>query len=93
MSETDVDLALWGKWRGLPSPYLLACHLLDTAAAAEALWDGYLPPGLRTTVAAELGCSMWDITSFASTPVANRTVAPAAWSQTGPGQLAFSYGD
>ncbi|MGP3935973.1 CRISPR-associated helicase Cas3' [Nonomuraea sp. KM88] len=57
MSETDVDLALWGKSRGLPSPYPLACHLLDAAATVEALWDGYLSPGLRTTLAAELGCS------------------------------------
>ncbi|MGW3353744.1 CRISPR-associated helicase Cas3' [Nonomuraea rubra] len=64
MSETDVDLALWGKSRGLPSPYPLACHLLDTAATVEALWDGYLPPGLRATLAAELGCSLEEARSL-----------------------------
>lgn len=52
----DVDLELWGKSRGLRgSRYPLICHLLDTAAAAEALWDGYISPGLRRVVAAELG--------------------------------------
>lgn len=57
MGEPEVDLALWGKERGLPSPYPLACHLLDTAATVEALWDKYLPPGLQVTLAAELGCT------------------------------------
>ncbi|GAA0986095.1 CRISPR-associated helicase/endonuclease Cas3 [Acrocarpospora macrocephala] len=54
MSGLDVDLTLWGKSRGLPSPYPLVCHLLDTAAVAEALWDEYLSPGLRASIAAEL---------------------------------------
>ncbi|WP_433347690.1 CRISPR-associated helicase Cas3' [Microtetraspora malaysiensis] len=55
MSASGIDLALWGKSRGLPSPYPLICHLLDAAAAAEALWDGYLSPGLRAELAASLG--------------------------------------
>ncbi|WP_214111382.1 CRISPR-associated endonuclease Cas3'' [Acrocarpospora catenulata] len=54
MSGSDVDLALWGKSRGLPTPYPLVCHLLDTAAAAEALWDEYLSAGLRASISAEL---------------------------------------
>ncbi|WP_425567404.1 HD domain-containing protein [Nonomuraea dietziae] len=46
MAETvNVDLALWGKSRGLSEPYSLVWHLLDAAAAVEALWDHYLPSG------------------------------------------------
>ncbi|MBG0828215.1 CRISPR-associated helicase Cas3' [Planomonospora sp. ID67723] len=33
----------------------MICHLLDAAAAAEALWDGYLSPGLRVSLAVGLG--------------------------------------
>ncbi|MEU8271827.1 CRISPR-associated helicase Cas3' [Sphaerisporangium sp. NPDC049002] len=56
MGESSaVDLAVWGKSRGLPAPYPLICHLLDAAAAVEALWDQYLAPGLRACVANELG--------------------------------------
>ncbi|WP_031158136.1 CRISPR-associated helicase/endonuclease Cas3 [Streptosporangium roseum] len=51
----DVDLALWGKSRGLPTRYPLICHLLDSAAAVEALWDHYLSPGLRASLAGGLG--------------------------------------
>ncbi|MEU8380645.1 CRISPR-associated helicase Cas3' [Streptosporangium sp. NPDC048865] len=51
----EIDLALWGKSRGLPERYPLICHLLDAAAAAELLWDDYLSPGLRTSLANELG--------------------------------------
>lgn len=51
---TSVDLELWGKSRGLAARYPLICHLLDTGAAVEALWDIYLSPGLRATLAAAL---------------------------------------
>ncbi|MFE3455549.1 CRISPR-associated helicase Cas3' [Nonomuraea sp. NPDC059194] len=53
----NVDLALWGKSRGLSSPYPLICHLLDAAAAVETLWDVYLPSGLKATLAAQLSSS------------------------------------
>ncbi|GII97536.1 CRISPR-associated helicase Cas3' [Sinosporangium siamense] len=53
----DIDLVLWGKARGLSRHYPLACHLLDAAAALEALWDDYLAPGLRIYIANELGRS------------------------------------
>ncbi|MEV4390577.1 CRISPR-associated helicase Cas3' [Nonomuraea sp. NPDC049607] len=64
MSKSDIDLALWGKSRGLPSPYPLACHLLDAAATVEALWDSYLSPGLRAMLASDLGCSMEEARSL-----------------------------
>lgn len=53
-APADVDLELWGKSRGLTARYPLICHLLDAAAAVEALWDTYLSPGLRAAIAAEL---------------------------------------
>ncbi|MDL4770751.1 CRISPR-associated helicase Cas3' [Actinomadura xylanilytica] len=34
-----ADARLWGKQNGLPAPYPLICHLVDTAAIAGALWD------------------------------------------------------
>lgn len=49
--ELQVDLRLWGKFRGLSAPYPLACHLLDAGAAAGAVWDAYLSPGFRRFVA------------------------------------------
>ncbi|GAA4239762.1 CRISPR-associated helicase/endonuclease Cas3 [Actinomadura meridiana] len=50
-----VDLALWGKHRGLPGPYPVVCHLLDAAAAMGVLWDLYVSPGGRRHIAAGLG--------------------------------------
>ncbi|MFC5186064.1 CRISPR-associated endonuclease Cas3'' [Actinomadura harenae] len=51
-----VDGRLWGKRAGLPGAYPVACHLLDTAAIAGALWDAWLAgtPALRSD---ELGVS------------------------------------
>ncbi|WP_424892223.1 CRISPR-associated helicase Cas3' [Streptomyces sp. XH2] len=46
---------VWGKWDELPFPYPLACHLLDTAALALALWDGYLTAEQRRQVAEGFG--------------------------------------
>ena len=34
-----IDARLWGKRDGLPGPYPVVCHLIDTAALAGALWD------------------------------------------------------
>ncbi|RKS68100.1 CRISPR-associated Cas3 family helicase [Actinomadura pelletieri DSM 43383] len=50
-----VDLALWGKRRGLPGPYPVVCHLLDAAAAMGVLWDLYVSPAGRRHIAAGLG--------------------------------------
>lgn len=53
-----VDLALWGKSRGLQGKrYPLICHLLDAAAVMESLWDEYLPPGVRTLISDGIGTS------------------------------------
>ncbi|OQR59304.1 CRISPR-associated helicase/endonuclease Cas3 [Streptomyces maremycinicus] len=50
-----VDVRLWGKERGLPYPYPVICHLLDTAAVFQALWDALLEPGECKQIAAGLG--------------------------------------
>lgn len=50
-----VDLRIWGKERGLPSPYPLLWHLVDTAVVAGALWDLYLTQGQRRFIAGGLG--------------------------------------
>jgi hypothetical protein len=50
-----VDLALWGKSRGLDVPYPVVCHLLDAAAVAGELWDSYVPHALRRTISRTLG--------------------------------------
>lgn len=34
-----IDERLWGKRDGLPGPYPVICHLIDTAAIAGVLWD------------------------------------------------------
>ncbi|MEN3541182.1 CRISPR-associated helicase Cas3' [Microbispora sp. ZYX-F-249] len=48
----EIDLTLWGKSRGLGGRrYPLVCHLLDAAAVIEALWEGYLPSGVRAVIA------------------------------------------
>ncbi|WP_393915991.1 CRISPR-associated helicase Cas3' [Halostreptopolyspora alba] len=48
-----IDFSLWGKSEGLPPGvrYPLACHLLDAAAAAEALWRDHVSPGVHETIA------------------------------------------
>jgi|GEM_PF-849251 len=38
----SVDARLWGKRDGLPGPYPVVCHLIDTAAIAGALWDVWI---------------------------------------------------
>ncbi|QKV90421.1 CRISPR-associated endonuclease Cas3'' [Streptomyces sp. NA02950] len=42
---------MWGKARGLPWPYPLVCHLLDTAAMAGRLWDVMLGHRSRRRIA------------------------------------------
>ncbi|MBX6356497.1 MAG: CRISPR-associated endonuclease Cas3'' [Micromonosporaceae bacterium] len=53
-----VDRRLWGKWRGLPAPYPLVCHLLDAGAAVEVLWRDVLPASAQGSVARGLGVSV-----------------------------------
>ncbi|MFI6476298.1 CRISPR-associated helicase Cas3' [Nonomuraea sp. NPDC050663] len=53
----ELDLWLWGKQKGLPSPYPVVCHLLDAVAGVEELWDTYLAAGTRNALASGLGVS------------------------------------
>lgn len=49
------DRRLWGKSAGLPGPYPVICHLLDTAAVAGALWDTVLSERVRRRLAVAMG--------------------------------------
>ncbi|MFD7450566.1 CRISPR-associated helicase Cas3' [Kitasatospora sp. NPDC059827] len=49
------DRRLWGKSAGLPGPYPVICHLLDTAAVAGVLWDVVLSERLRSRLAGAVG--------------------------------------
>ncbi|MDT0300830.1 CRISPR-associated helicase Cas3' [Streptomonospora wellingtoniae] len=56
--QPPIDTRLWGKERGLPGPYPLICHLLDTAAIAGALWDTVLSARARQRIAARMGVNV-----------------------------------
>ncbi|MGA4867247.1 CRISPR-associated helicase Cas3' [Streptomyces lavendulocolor] len=60
MSDVCPDSRLWGKARGLSRPYPVLCHLLDTAAVCQVLWDRLLGEGVRGRIAAALGLSVSD---------------------------------
>ncbi|WP_067473442.1 CRISPR-associated helicase/endonuclease Cas3 [Actinomadura hibisca] len=49
--QPDPDARLWGKECGLPRPYPVLCHLIDTAAIVGALYDVWAPgiPALAQT--------------------------------------------
>ena len=51
----EVDPRLWGKAGGLPRPYPVICHLLDTAAMAGALFDRVLGQGRGAWLADAVG--------------------------------------
>ncbi|ARF58338.1 CRISPR-associated helicase/endonuclease Cas3 [Streptomyces gilvosporeus] len=54
--QTDsLDARFWGKERGLPHPYPVVCHLLDTAAAFNVLWDDLLGHHTRERISKALG--------------------------------------
>ncbi|WP_416905430.1 CRISPR-associated helicase Cas3' [Micromonospora echinospora] len=48
--QDQVDSAIWGKSKHLPTPYPLLWHLVDTAAVAGFLWDRYLAPNQRRII-------------------------------------------
>ncbi|MFF7249766.1 CRISPR-associated helicase Cas3' [Embleya sp. NPDC008237] len=58
-----LDHRIWGKEKGLASPgnphayYPLVCHLVDTAAIAQALFDALFTDETRLRLAAEVGVS------------------------------------
>ncbi|MEE1790583.1 CRISPR-associated endonuclease Cas3'' [Streptomyces sp. BE308] len=52
-----LDVRMWGKQSGLSGPYPVLCHLLDTAAVFQGLWDVVLSERTRQAVAEALGMS------------------------------------
>ena len=57
-----LDL-VWGKSRGLPDgqTYPLVCHLVDSAATATALWDGYVSAATRGWLADQVAAGDPDL--------------------------------
>lgn len=53
-----LDVRLWGKEKGLPSPYPVVCHLLDTAAVFGVLWRDLLGERMRERMAQALGLTL-----------------------------------
>ncbi|WP_329453743.1 CRISPR-associated helicase Cas3' (plasmid) [Streptomyces sp. NBC_01724] len=49
---------MWGKEKGLPRPYPVVCHLLDTAAVFQVLWDVLLGDGTRERIAESLALTV-----------------------------------
>ncbi|MFJ2191883.1 CRISPR-associated helicase Cas3' [Kitasatospora sp. NPDC087861] len=56
----DPDSRLWGKSAGLPGPYPVICHLLDTAAVAGSLWDAVLSERVRERIAGAMGVTEFE---------------------------------
>lgn len=50
-----VDVRLWGKEHGLSRPYPVMCHLLDTGAVFQELWDVVLGEETKASIADALG--------------------------------------
>ncbi|MFE7334758.1 CRISPR-associated helicase Cas3' [Streptomyces griseus] len=50
-----LDARLWGKECGLSRPYPVVCHLLDTSAVFQELWEVLLSHETKLTVAGVLG--------------------------------------
>ncbi|MFJ4126027.1 CRISPR-associated endonuclease Cas3'' [[Kitasatospora] papulosa] len=61
-----LDVRLWGKQSGLSRPYPVMCHLLDTGAVFQALWDVVLGDELKAAVAEALGLGVVDARSVVS---------------------------
>ncbi|MFJ9924234.1 CRISPR-associated helicase Cas3' [Streptomyces rubiginosohelvolus] len=61
-----LDVRLWGKESGLPRPYPVVCHLLDTSAVFQELWDVVVGEGTKLTVAGALGLGLADTRSVIS---------------------------
>ena len=80
-----ADAPLWGKSRGLESPYPLAAHLLDAAAASQAVIDRMLPPSLVERSADSMGLSAADWAQLAK--------ALAGWHDCGKATAGFQNQD
>ncbi|MFI9042036.1 CRISPR-associated endonuclease Cas3'' [Streptomyces sp. NPDC053726] len=62
----SVDSRMWGKEKGLPRPYPVVCHLLDTAAVFQALWDVVLGDRTRERIAECLALTVDESRAVAS---------------------------
>ncbi|AYA21008.1 CRISPR-associated helicase Cas3' [Streptomyces alfalfae] len=61
-----LDVRLWGKESGLSQPYPVVCHLLDTSAVFEVLWDVVLSDETKAAIADALGLSVAEARSVVS---------------------------
>ncbi|MGW8484956.1 CRISPR-associated helicase Cas3' [Streptomyces sp. NPDC055886] len=61
-----LDVRLWGKESGLSRPYPVVCHLLDTSAAFQELWDEVVGDGTKLAVAGALGLGLSETRSVVS---------------------------
>ncbi|MBK3532375.1 CRISPR-associated helicase Cas3' [Streptomyces sp. MBT67] len=61
-----LDVRLWGKENGLSRPYPVVCHLLDTSAAFQELWDEVVGDGTKLAVAGALGLGLSETRSVVS---------------------------
>ncbi|MFF2012112.1 CRISPR-associated helicase Cas3' [Streptomyces sp. NPDC058195] len=61
-----LDTRLWGKEHGLSLPYPVMCHLLDTGAVFQALWDVVLSDKTRVAVADALGLNVVEARTLVS---------------------------
>jgi CRISPR-associated endonuclease/helicase Cas3 len=64
--DAGLDCRLWGKQKGLPRPYPVVCHLLDTAAVFGVLWDELLGSRMRERIGAALGLGVGDCRAVVS---------------------------
>ncbi|MFE1407807.1 CRISPR-associated helicase Cas3' [Streptomyces sp. NPDC058770] len=61
-----LDTRMWGKEHGLSRPYPVVCHLLDTGAVFQELWDVVLSDKTRAAIADALGLSMTEARTLVS---------------------------
>lgn len=61
-----LDVRLWGKESGLPRSYPVVCHLLDTSAVFQELWDVVVSNETRLAVAGALGLGLAEARSVVS---------------------------
>lgn len=78
-SPKSVVTDLWGKSHGLPAPYPLLAHLLDTAAAADVICDWMLPAPMREALGGDTGFELWK----------SETVLLAGWHDIGKASCGF----
>ncbi|MCX4851863.1 CRISPR-associated helicase Cas3' [Streptomyces sp. NBC_00893] len=53
-----LDTRMWGKEHGLSRPYPVMCHLLDTGAVFQELWDVVLSDKTQAAIADALGLNV-----------------------------------